>query len=657
MTPSSRPTRKTAIRPTNRFGAFVHPFLLIALSWLTAGQSCQPPAPLGGPASEEEVLGYHPDAPEDQLTVPPSDPNNPTVDGLPDDDLPFIAPAELPCEQVLRVEAGPDLDVVPGFPVWLSGTAAASCDRDVALQFHWEQISGQPVELSNPNGAVTQFIVPEWPDPAILSFRLTATDGLASSSDTVDVRVIPASGSPSEWTFGILASTVEGPAPLTVVLTATQADGRPLPDNLVADYTWDFGDGTMASGRQVQHVYTTAATRLITLCAVLPAMSSTAVTCAEKNVVIHSSSGTGDTPPPAPAASPPVTVEQSISTPQNTPVELTFTGYSADNADLTFWVLPDTGPYHGTLGPIDNTPLNTATATYTPAPDFVGIDSFSFAAETDVLVSEPRLYYINVTPVSTPLTVSPSADSSLRVTSGGPVNISPIVYTLVNTTGSELVWTAETDVNWISLSLASGTLPAGGSVQVIAELAGNAVNLPAATLYGADVRFQAAVQSAAPVHRGIYLYVNARPVANAGEDYTVFDLDESGSETVPLSASASIDDGAIVRYRWSKGSTILYDGANATANVNLPTGVHELTLTVVDNDGALSQDTVSVTVAVPGVLNVIPAPLIPITFIGPVGGPFAPARFDVTVGAAAKSSGTPSDAPVAVAWTANASVP
>ncbi|MGD9789931.1 MAG: GC-type dockerin domain-anchored protein [Phycisphaerales bacterium] len=90
---------------------------------------------------------------------------------------------------------------------------------------------------------------------------------------------------------------------------------------------------------------------------------------------------------------------------------------------------------------------------------------------------------------------------------------------------------------------------------------------------------------------------NAPPTANAGPDITVTDIDNSGSESVTLDASASSDtDGTIVQYTFAEGPTILAQGPSATANVSLPVGVHTITLTVTDDDTAIDTDTLTVTV-------------------------------------------------------------
>ncbi len=90
---------------------------------------------------------------------------------------------------------------------------------------------------------------------------------------------------------------------------------------------------------------------------------------------------------------------------------------------------------------------------------------------------------------------------------------------------------------------------------------------------------------------------NEPPVANAGLDFSVTDNDGNGSELVTLDGSGSSDpDGTIVNYRWMEGPTVLANGASPTAQVTLSVGVHNIILTVTDNDGDTDDDTLVVTV-------------------------------------------------------------
>lgn len=91
------------------------------------------------------------------------------------------------------------------------------------------------------------------------------------------------------------------------------------------------------------------------------------------------------------------------------------------------------------------------------------------------------------------------------------------------------------------------------------------------------------------------LYPNQLPLANAGSDQIVTDTDGNGSESVTLDGSASSDpDGSITSYSWSAADSVLAIGTSPI--VDLPTGIHIITLVVTDNEGATATDTVTVTV-------------------------------------------------------------
>ncbi|TWU33853.1 LamG-like jellyroll fold domain-containing protein [Novipirellula artificiosorum] len=90
---------------------------------------------------------------------------------------------------------------------------------------------------------------------------------------------------------------------------------------------------------------------------------------------------------------------------------------------------------------------------------------------------------------------------------------------------------------------------------------------------------------------------NQGPSANAGSNITVSDADDNGSEMVTLTGAGSDTDGTIASYEWSEGSTVL--GTSSSISPVLNVGSHVLTLTVTDNGGATSSDSVVVTVEQP----------------------------------------------------------
>jgi hypothetical protein len=90
---------------------------------------------------------------------------------------------------------------------------------------------------------------------------------------------------------------------------------------------------------------------------------------------------------------------------------------------------------------------------------------------------------------------------------------------------------------------------------------------------------------------------NAAPTANAGADQTVTDTDNSGSETVTLTGSATDIDGTIGTYTWRRLGNVILTGQ--TGNVSLPVGTHVIELTVIDNNNVTGVDTVTITVNAP----------------------------------------------------------
>ena len=90
---------------------------------------------------------------------------------------------------------------------------------------------------------------------------------------------------------------------------------------------------------------------------------------------------------------------------------------------------------------------------------------------------------------------------------------------------------------------------------------------------------------------------NTSPVANAGPDLSTTENNGYGYLIVSVDASGSYDpDGSIVEYKWSENGTIISRTDNPVELMLLSLGTHNLTLTVKDNEGAVSTDNVTITV-------------------------------------------------------------
>ena len=92
---------------------------------------------------------------------------------------------------------------------------------------------------------------------------------------------------------------------------------------------------------------------------------------------------------------------------------------------------------------------------------------------------------------------------------------------------------------------------------------------------------------------------NLAPIADAGDDQSVIDTDDNGSQSVSLDGSGSYDtNGSIVSYTWKEDTTVLAYGE--TNDVILDVGSHTISLEVVDDNGAGDTDIVMIQVSEPG---------------------------------------------------------
>jgi hypothetical protein len=103
---------------------------------------------------------------------------------------------------------------------------------------------------------------------------------------------------------------------------------------------------------------------------------------------------------------------------------------------------------------------------------------------------------------------------------------------------------------------------------------------------------------------------NDAPIANAGSDRTISDMDGQAGENVTLDASGSSDPDPdnTLTYRWFEGQTrtpIAGPSTTPTAVVNLAPGTHTITLQVTDDSGdveiGVDEDDLQITVNAPAI--------------------------------------------------------
>lgn len=140
----------------------------------------------------------------------------------------------------------------------------------------------------------------------------------------------------------------------------------------------------------------------------------------------------------------PVAQDQAATTPEETPVDITLVATDLVGDELTYAIASQ--PAHGTVTILNNV------ATYTPALDFFGEDSFTFTANDGTVNSNPATVTITVTDVKDQVVAvddaySTNEDTTLTVAAPG------VLANDLDADGNQRVASLVTDVQHGSLSL------------------------------------------------------------------------------------------------------------------------------------------------------------------------------------------------------------
>ncbi|HEV2331035.1 MAG TPA: LamG-like jellyroll fold domain-containing protein [Verrucomicrobiae bacterium] len=279
---------------------------------------------------------------------------------------------------------------------------------------------------------------------------------------------------------------------------------------------------------------------------------------------------------------PPVATNQTVTLAENSPANITLTGFDPQNLPLTYSVLSE--PANGVLS---GTPPN---LTYRPATNFSGDDSFNFDVNDGVTNSSPATISLVVTQVYYPpvafsqaLTTPENTALPVTLTGSDPQNY-PLTYSIV-------------------------TQPSHGT------LSGKATNLvyqPAKNYFGSDAfTFEAndGVKYSAPATVGITIKaVDEPPLVSAGSNQLI--ILPNNTATLNGSVSYSEFPNTVDTVVWSKvsgpGTVAFGDASNPTTTANFSaSGVYVLQLYASDSYLSAS-NTLKVTVDAPPVVNAGP---------------------------------------------------
>ena len=288
---------------------------------------------------------------------------------------------------------------------------------------------------------------------------------------------------------------------------------------------------------------------------------------------------------------------------------------------------------------INNTANDLAAGTYN--------DTLTITNTTNGTGNTTRAVTLTVTAPGV-LAVTPATGLTSTGTAGGPFTPSSQAYTLQNTGGTAINWTASNGQTWTTLSAASGTLAAGATATVTVTI-NTGANALAAGAYADTVTFANTTNGAGSTTRAVALTVSAAGALAVTPATDLASTGPVGGPFAPSSQAYTLQNTGGVPINWtaaklqtwttlSAASGTLAVGATATVTVTINTGANALaagsytdtvTFTNTTNGSGNTTRAVALTVTTPGVLAVTPAT--GLTSSGPVGGPFAPSSQTYTL--------------------------
>ncbi len=461
--------------------------------------------------------------------------------------------------------ANAGLDKVIVLPVNYTSLTGSGTDEDGTItSYKWMKISGTAAgSIASPNTATTA--ITNLVQGANL-YQLAVTDNNgAVTKDTIKITVNAAPNQPPVANAGgdkIITLPVS-----SVTLTGTGADA----DGTIASYAWEKIIGANS----------------VTI--VSPSSANTSISNLQQGIyqfVLTVTDNSGAiakdtirvTVNPAPNKAPiaDAGLNQSITLPVNY-VNLSGSGTDADGTIAGYAWVKVSGPVAGTI-----VSSNTSVTLVNALEKGVYVFELTVKDNMNAISKDTVRITVNAAPNKAPV-----AEAGLNKVITLPVNNSTL-----SGTGTDIDGTI---VSYLWKQIAG---PASGVI-VSPTSANTVINnlIQGVYRYELTVTDNNGATATDNVQVTVNASINILPIAIAGADKTI----TLPTNTINLTGSGTDADGTISAYKWSKiagaaSGTITSPNSNNTSITNLVQGVYQFQLTVIDNNGATSKDTIKVTV-------------------------------------------------------------
>ena len=460
-----------------------------------------------------------------------------------------------------------DLTVDEQTQVTLTGNGT---DNDGYIAFYsWTQTSGTAANFESTSGQNFTFTAPAITTAETLTFELTVTDNEgATATDSVDVMVNPVNLAPTALAGD--DKSVNEQTTVTLSGNGTDSDGS------IASYLWTQSSGTSVAlsnaGTANASFTTPTLTSIETLTFALTVTDNEGLIATDSvNVTVNPVN-----------LSPTAMAGNNQSVDEQTAVTLNGSGTDSDGSIASYsWAQSS-----GTSVTLTN--AGTASASFT-APTLTSTEALTFALT--VTDNEGASHVDSLTITVNPVNLSPTAMA------GNDQSVDEQTAVTLNGSGTDSDGSI-TSYSWAQSSGTSVTLTNADSASVSFEAP--TVTSTEALTFALTVTDNEGATHADSVTVSVNP-VNAAPTLFAGDDQTV-----ASQDSVTLAGTASDSDGSIATISWSQTagtSVILTDPSSLTTTFMAPqittSETLTFTLSVTDNEGATSTDSININVTAP----------------------------------------------------------